>query len=72
MSYVAISYIAKLLSFLLSGREVLSKLNHREHGEKIKYQCPKKGDLPQGAQRKIKINQGNKLFIAFLLCALIK
>jgi hypothetical protein len=26
---------------------------------------PKKGDLPQRTQRKIKINQGNKFFFAF-------
>jgi hypothetical protein len=49
-------------SLLFWGGEVLSKLNHREHGEKIKYQNPKKGDLPQRAQRKVKINHGNKLF----------
>jgi hypothetical protein len=33
---------------------------------------PKKGDLPQRAQRKVKINQGNKLLFAILLCALVK
>jgi hypothetical protein len=33
---------------------------------------PKKGDSPQRAQRKVMINQENKVLFAALLCALAK
>jgi hypothetical protein len=33
---------------------------------------PKKGDLPQRAQRKFEIKQEDKLLFSALLCALVK
>jgi hypothetical protein len=36
------------------------------------YMSPKKGDLPQRAQRKFEIKQEDKLLFSALLCALVK
>jgi hypothetical protein len=36
------------------------------------YFIPKKGDLPQRAQRKFEIKQEDKLLFSALLCALVK